>query len=116
MRIWITGVGMVSPLGTTAAATMDRLVAGDRGIGKLTLFDMAGARSDIAAEVRDVRVADVAPREHAGDWSRTDAFACLAVREALAHAGVSPSATTVDLAVGGTTSGLFETELTLADM
>ena len=43
MRIWVTGIGVVSPLARGAGATMDRLVAGDRAFGPLTLFHLREA-------------------------------------------------------------------------
>lgn len=116
MRIWVTGLGMVSPLARGAAATMDRLLAGDRAIGPLTLFRLEGSRVDIAAEVRDLRVEEVAPPGEEEGWSRTDALSVLAAREALAHAGLDPRAAPVDLALGGTTAGMFETETPLAEL
>ena len=61
MRIWVTGLGVVSPLARGAAATMDGLVEGRRAIGPLTLFELAGGRVvgpanvTIAAEVAGLR-------------------------------------------------------------
>jgi len=101
-RVWVTGVGAVTPLGGDVPSTMARLFAGERGIGTLGLFELAGARSTIAAEAKglvDQRVA-----------ARTDALALQAAREALGMAGLSPAACPVDLVVGGTTAGMLETE------
>ncbi len=114
MRVWVTGVGVVSPLGRGAEVTMTRLLAGDRAFGPVTLFDTTGSKSQIAAEVADIVVADVAPEGEAISWSRTDALSVYAVREALAHAGVHPGQTPIDLVVGGTTAGMYETEELLA--
>lgn len=93
---------------------MDRLVAGDRAIGPLTLFEIADSRARIAAQVADLRASDVAPPGEEEGWSRTDAMAVLAAREALAEAKVDPRGAAVDLLVGGTTAGMFETEDVLA--
>ncbi|WP_437934969.1 beta-ketoacyl synthase N-terminal-like domain-containing protein [Sorangium sp. So ce341] len=114
MRIWVTGIGVVSPLARGARATMDRLIAGERAFAPLSLFEIPGTRARIAAEVRDLSPEDVAPPGEAEGWSRTDAMAVLSAREALAHAGVDPAAMPVDLVVGGTTAGMFETEELLA--
>src|SRR5262245_52810297 len=111
MRIWITGIGIVSPLGRNAPSTMDALLAGQRGFGELTLFDTSGCRSHIAAQVRDLSVEDVAGQPDVTGWSRTDAMAVLAAREALS--GVDGE---IDLVIGGTTAGMFETEDLLAAM
>jgi len=114
VRIWVTGIGVVSPLARGAAATMDRLVAGDRAFTSLSLFDITEARVRIAAEVAALRADEVAPPGEAEGWSRTDAMAVLSAREALEHAAVHPAEAPVDLVIGGTTAGMFETEDLLA--
>lgn len=114
MRIWVTGIGVMSPLGRGAEITMNRLIAGDRAFGPVTLFDTTGSKSQIAAEVAGIAAADVAPEGQAGSWSRTDALSILAIREALGQAGVHPGQTDVDLVLGGTTAGMYETEELLA--
>jgi 3-oxoacyl-[acyl-carrier-protein] synthase II len=116
MRIWVTGLGMISPLARGAAATMDRLLAGDRAIRKLELFRLEGSRADIAAEIPGLTVEEVAPPGEEEGWSRADAMSVLAAREALAQAGLDPRAAAVDLVLGGTTAGMFETETPLAEL
>lgn len=113
MRIWVTGLGVVTPLGQTADQTMNALVAGERAFGPITLFDPTGCRSEIGAQVADLHIRDVAPSGAAASWSRTDAMAVTAAREALAT--VAPGSP-VDLILGGTTAGMFETEDLLAEM
>jgi 3-oxoacyl-[acyl-carrier-protein] synthase II len=116
MRIWVTGIGVISPLARGADATMDRLLAGDRAIGPLTLFQLPGSRVDIVAEVKDLRVEEVAPPGAEEGWSRADAMSVLAAREALGQSGVDPRRQPVDLILGGTTAGMFETEAPLAEL
>jgi 3-oxoacyl-[acyl-carrier-protein] synthase II len=108
----VTGIGVVSPVGGDKNSTMDRLCAGERGQRAVTLFDVSDCRSSIAAEI-DVRIEDVVPRS--GHWSRTDAMALCAAHEALREARVSP-ADGIDLVVGGTTAGMFETEELVAQL
>lgn len=93
---------------------MDRLVAGDRAIAPLTLFTIEGGRSRIAGEIAGLSAAEVAPPGEDEGWSRTDAMAVLSAREALAEARIDPREAPVDLIVGGTTAGMFETEDLLA--
>ncbi len=112
-RIAITGIGVVSALGLGREESFRRLIAGERGVGPVSLFDTAGLRSRIAAEVRGLDVAALAPPGQAADWSRSDALSLIAAREALAqarHVEGSPLA----LALGGTTGGMYETERALA--
>ncbi len=116
MRIWVTGLGVVSPLGRGAAVTMDRIVNGERALGPVTLFTLDGLRPGIAGEVAGLSAAEVAPPGEDEGWSRTDAMAVIAAREALAQAKIDPGSAEVDLILGGTTAGMFETESTLATL
>ncbi len=109
MRVWVTGIGAVSALGIGARTMMDRIVLGERGIRELSLFALPGAKSQLAAQVPDLDPSRVFGRT-GGDDSRTDAMAVLAAREALAEAQVDPRKMGVDIILGGTTAGMFETE------
>jgi 3-oxoacyl-[acyl-carrier-protein] synthase II len=115
VRTWIVGLGVVSPLAANARATMRALMDGKRAQAKVTLFDVSELRAQLAAEVAGLSIADVAPRGDAARWSRSDALALVAAREALAEARVTRDAP-VDLIVGGTTGGLFVSEGKIAAM
>jgi len=52
-EIVVTGMGAVTPLGTTLKETWEGLVAGRSGIGPITRFHAAGLPCRIAGEVRD---------------------------------------------------------------
>jgi 3-oxoacyl-[acyl-carrier-protein] synthase II len=52
-RVAITGLGAVTPVGHTAAATWAALAAGRSGIGRVTRFDATNCPVQIAGEVRD---------------------------------------------------------------
>jgi len=52
-RVVVTGIGLVTPLGTGTDKTWQALVAGRSGIGPITRFDASDQASRIAAEVRD---------------------------------------------------------------
>ena len=108
-RLWVTGLGLVTPLGTGVEATWARLVRGDRAVRPITLFDVSGQRVGIAAEVEGVRV----PGE---GWSRTSAMAATAAEEAMRAARIDVRRDRVGLVVGGTTGGMFETEQLLAKL
>src|SRR5262245_43624170 len=107
-RVLVTGIGIVSSLGRGAEATMRRLCAGERGVGPLTLFEVAGVRSSIAAQC-DVPASALEP-----GWSRADAMAVWAAEEALGQAGCDAAGTALFLA--GTTSGMHECEEHLAKL
>ncbi|HEX9022970.1 MAG TPA: beta-ketoacyl-ACP synthase II [Geobacteraceae bacterium] len=52
-RVVVTGVGVVSPLGTGNRKNWDALVAGESGIGPITHFDASDFPVRIAGEVKD---------------------------------------------------------------
>lgn len=55
-KVVVTGVGMVSPLGTGTEKTWKGLIDGISGIGKITQFDSMGFPCQIAGEVQDFEV------------------------------------------------------------
>ena len=65
-RTVVTGIGCVTPLGTTVETLWNNLLAARSGVGKTTLFDASNFPTKIAAEVRDWSVADVG--EDASTW------------------------------------------------
>jgi len=52
-RVVITGLGLVTPLGTGVDKTCKALCAGESGIGRITRFDPTGYDAQIAGEVKD---------------------------------------------------------------
>jgi 3-oxoacyl-[acyl-carrier-protein] synthase II len=52
-RVVVTGIGLVSPLGVGTDVTWRRALAGESGIGPITLFDPARYPARIAGEVTD---------------------------------------------------------------
>ena len=55
-RIVITGIGVVSPLGSDLNTFWSRITAGTNGVGKITRFDATSFPVNIAAEVKDFDV------------------------------------------------------------
>ncbi|GAA2428405.1 beta-ketoacyl-[acyl-carrier-protein] synthase family protein [Streptomyces macrosporus] len=109
-RVAVTGLGVVAPGGIGAAAFWDLLAAGRTATRRISLFDPAGLRSQIAAEC------DFDPAAHGLDpdqirrCDRYVQFALVAAAEALADAGLAPDwadprriGVVLGTAVGGTT-------------
>ena len=51
-RVVVTGVGMVTPIGLTAKANWDNILACKSGIGPLTKFDVSDYPVKIAGELK----------------------------------------------------------------
>ncbi len=84
----VTGIGCISPLGLSAAATWENLLAGRSGIQQITDFSSAGLRNNLAGAIRlPQEILDFAEREDI--LSRLILLAVLAIDEALTDAGLS---------------------------
>ncbi len=57
-RVVVTGLGLVTPLGTGVAKTWEGLCEGRSGIGPITRFDTSDYTVKIAAEVKDFTATD----------------------------------------------------------
>ncbi len=115
VRLFVTGVGLVTALASSREASWNALLRGDRGIRPIDLFDTSGQRGRIGAQVQDVTVRD-APHIDSAAWSRSSVMAFIAAREALAHAKLDTKKARVGLVIGGTTGGMFENEARLAEL
>lgn len=87
-RIVITGMGAITPLGTTLQATWDGVVNGRSGIGPITLFDASGMPVRIAGEVKGYTGdASAIPEDMRALPGRSALFCMSAAHEALQDAG-----------------------------
>jgi beta-ketoacyl-acyl-carrier-protein synthase II len=89
-RVVITGLGVVTPLGSDVETLWKRLVAGESGIGPVTRFDTSKYDTRFAAEVQGFRAEDCMDRK---EIRRTDLFVQYAIgatAQAVKQAGVSP--------------------------
>ncbi len=64
-RVAITGMGIVSPIGSGIERFWANLVAGRSGIGAITLFDASTFPVRIGGEVDDLDIASVVERADA---------------------------------------------------
>ena len=111
-RIVISGIGLVTALGSTREETWRRLVAGECGIKPVTLFDTEGYRSRIAAQISASDIPDRLTPLERRRWSRGDQFGVAAAEEAIADAGVMAHADPrrVGVLLGAGTSDLLRNE------
>ena len=86
-RVVITGLGAVTPLGLTAGESWRAAREGVCGIGPITLFDPAGMKVQLAAEVKGFDPEALFGKPEARRMGRFTQFALAAAREALADSG-----------------------------
>ena len=110
-RVVVTGWGVVSSIGHTAASFWSSLVRGVGGIGEATIIPPDLLTHKVVAEVKDFD-----PRKHFDDrqlamLDRVSQFAVVAAREAVAHCGLAfdgalseRTATIIGTGVGGQTT------------
>ena len=87
-RVVVTGIGVVSPLGSTAASTWDALVAGRSGIGKISRFDPSEFPVRIAGEVDGFEPEVIFGRRRAKHLDRVTQLALVAAKEAIEESGL----------------------------
>jgi 3-oxoacyl-[acyl-carrier-protein] synthase II len=107
VRIVITGIGVVTPLGSDLAGFWSALLEGRSGIRPVESFDTSAYRVHLGGEVPDFSPADVESGLDLGTMGRASQFAVAASRRALADAGIAPGELD-SLGTGvsmGTTSG-----------
>jgi 3-oxoacyl-[acyl-carrier-protein] synthase II len=92
-RVVVTGMGVISPLGTGVESTWSGLINGRCGVHEITFFDASGLPSRIAGEVRDFDPTAYMDRKLARRCDRFSQFSLAATHEALtqAHLTFDPS-------------------------
>jgi 3-oxoacyl-[acyl-carrier-protein] synthase II len=87
-RVVITGVGMVTSLGNDAESTWTRLLAGESGVGPITLFDAAEYPVNFACELKDFKPADWVDHKSARRMDRFAQMVLAAARQAETDSGI----------------------------
>ncbi len=87
-RVVVTGLGMVTPLGNTVAASWAAALAGRSGIGPITRFDTTGFPCTIAGSVPDFDVTKYLPAKDARRMDPFLQFGVAAGVQAIADAGL----------------------------
>jgi len=102
-RVYITGMGIISPLGAGCPATLDALIQGQRQIIPLSLFPVLHGDPLPVGQIQ-VPMNDTGP-------PRTHQLALKSAREALSGHNRPPEA----IIIGSTTGGMPDTENRLMD-
>lgn len=118
-RVFITGMGAITPIGNDVATFWQNLLAGKSGAGRITLFDTGDMPYNIACEVKDFDPQDYMDRKVARRIARSTQFAIAVAKQALADAGITIDASNRDevgvlMATGG--GGITEIEFATEEM
>ncbi|MPZ17268.1 MAG: hypothetical protein GEV06_05065 [Luteitalea sp.] len=112
-RVAVTGVGLICALGISREEVWRAMLAGECGMRRVTLFDPAGHRSEIAGEIDLEPALDGFTPLERRRWSRSDQLGVIAASEAIADAGLLDAAldpTRVGVLLGSGTADLLRNE------
>jgi 3-oxoacyl-[acyl-carrier-protein] synthase II len=87
-RAVITGMGVISPVGSRLDEFWDNLMLGKSGIGLLTRFDTASLSTKVAAEVKDFEPTEWIEKKESRHMDRFAQFAIAAAKLAVQDSGL----------------------------
>lgn len=85
-KVVVTGIGVLSPMGTGWSAFWRACVAGESGIGLITQFDTTRFDCKIAGELKGFNAEDYIPKKDVRKMDRFVQYACAASKLALEDA------------------------------
>lgn len=91
-RVVVTGIGAITPIGNTAAASWEAAKAGKCGIGPITHFNTDNSKITLAAEVKDFDPTQVIDKMEVRKMDDYTIFAVTAAREAMEDSGLNMDA------------------------
>ncbi len=112
-RVVVTGLGLVTPLGTGVEKTWKAICAGESGIGRITRFDPTGYDAQIAGEVKDFDPAQFIEKKEIKKMDAFIHYAVGAAQLAVDDAGLKikpEEATKVGVYIGSGIGGLGSIE------
>ncbi len=118
-RAVVTGLGIVTAIGTGISSFRENLFRGFCGIGPITLFDASGYRSQMAAQVKDFLPDPSLPLRERRRLSRCDQLGLKAAAEALLQSGLDlkeEDPERIGVFVGGGAGGILSAERYRRDM
>ena len=87
-RVVVTGMGVISPIGTGLNKFWEALISGASGVDRITQFDASDYKVQIAGEVKDFNVGDYIDKKEARRMDRFVQFAVAASKIAIDDAGL----------------------------
>jgi 3-oxoacyl-[acyl-carrier-protein] synthase II len=90
-RVVITGIGVITPLGSDLNVFWQNLLAGKSGIGPVTRFDTTNFDSKIGGEVKDFSAEEFMPAKETRRTDRFTQYAVGAARKAVADSKIDLS-------------------------
>ncbi|MFP4081218.1 MAG: beta-ketoacyl-ACP synthase II [Candidatus Aminicenantes bacterium] len=87
-RVVVTGIGLVSPLGTGTETTWKNLIAGKNGISLISKFDPSDYSSQIAGEVKDFDPLDFIEKREVRKMDPFIQYAVAAAQLAVEDSGI----------------------------
>lgn len=113
-RVVVTGIGAITPLGSSAGETWAAMKEGKNGIGPITLFDPEPYKAKLAAEVRQFDPLAYMEKSDALRSDRFTQFAVAAAQQAVEESGIAgnivPERFGVYIGAGIGGMSTFETE------
>lgn len=91
-RVVVTGLGMVTPLGTGVEKNWEAVCSGTSGIGPITKFDASPFQSQIAGEVKGFRSEDFMDKQQIRRFDVFIHYAMASARMALEDSGLKINA------------------------
>lgn len=118
-RVFITGMGAITPIGNDVPTFWQNLLAGKSGASRITLFDPGDMPYNIACEVKGFDPQEYMDRKVARRIARSTQFAIAVAKQALEDAGLVIDASNRDevgvlMATGG--GGITEIEFATEEM
>ena len=87
-RVVVTGIGALTPIGNTAPAFWQGLIAGKSGAGPITKFDATKFKTRFACELKDFNIDDFFDRKEGRKLDNFSKYAVITADEAIADAGL----------------------------
>ena len=112
-RVVITGLGAITPIGTTVKDYLLGLQSGRNGVGPISLFDASQHACRFAAEVSNFDPTGILEPKESKRWDRFSKFGVVAAKEAIADSELTineSNASRIGVIIGSGVGGLLTME------